>query len=473
MRGTADAVTIPHPRAGGLRAVAGRAAAGRAGAVRPRPCWRRAAIVATICLSSVPPPAHGRQVPADVLVQRLGSGSSIVRDQAERDLVAVGPAALPAVIAARDTASGETAFRLEVIQRHLEGRAAGQAVEPASVSVALRDVPARDALAAVFTQSSSTIELAAAVASGPAGDRLVSVAIDRGTFWEAVDAVLDRAGLSLEYGDRPPGLVIVDRPGPTDVAVAAGPLRVSVAGVEPTGPPPAADRPRPRGARVTLRVAWEPRLEPLLLRLPVRSVVAEGPAGEAVPPAQRLAVIEAAIPGGRPWLDLPLSLTAAATPLEALGMLRGTIVVWIAGLEHEFQWRSSGTDGGLPATTARGGATQRIAAAEVSLLEVVRQPGRLSVRTRVTYAAPSEALASHHTWLASRGVQACLPDGSPLDRIEQRVESRTEQGMTATASFATDPGGPSPAVLIRWRLPIAIHEVPIDFALRGVPLPAP
>jgi hypothetical protein len=46
--------------------------------------------------------------------------------------------------------------------------------------------------------------------------------------------------------------------------------------------------------------------------------------------------------------------------------------------------------------------------------------------------------------------------------------------MTAAATFALPPaasGGQAEALQIRWRLPIAIHEVPIDFALRNLPLP--
>jgi len=505
MLGTAFSTTIPQPRPAGLRRTGKKSSrcpacgSGSQSACRRqrRLCGRLTTVVA-LTLITATHAARGRAEPPELLVQRLGSGRAAVREQAARDLVALGPDVLPAVVAARDTATGEPRFRLEGIQRQLERLAASRAVEPATVSLAAREVPAREALASIFAESGSRIDLDPLVSTGGAGNRPVTLALDRATFWEAIDDLLDRAGLSLAYAPEPPGLAIVDREstdgrGRDGPVVAAGPLRVAVARVEPTGLPPPPDQPRSRGARVTLRVAWEPRLEPLMLRLPARSIVAEGPAGEAVPPAQRLAVIEAAIPDGRPWLDLPLQLAAPAVPLDSLGMLRGTMVVWLAGREHEFHWNAIPGGAGRPAAgAARGGATQQVAAVEVSLLEAVRRDGMLVVRTRVEYAAASEALASHHTWLASRPVRASLTDGLEFRQVEQRVESRSDRGMTAAARFdlgALDPGaldlgrfdqggsGPdragSPGLQIRWQVPIAIHEVPIDFALRGIPLAPP
>jgi len=410
----------------------------------------------------------------DRLVRRLGAATLADREAAERQLEAAGVAALPTVVAARATAVGEAAFRLEWIQRELERRAALAAVEPAVVTLVARELPVRAALAELFARSGSRIELAPEVRDGVAGSREVTLALDRLTFWEAVDEILDAAGLALECDTGPPPAAAAalritaggDRAdGPH---VAAGPVRVAVADVEPAG----------RGARVTLRLAFEPRLEPLLVRLPARSIVAEGPAGEAMPAAQRAAVVEATVPRGRRWLDLPVRLSASAVPLESLAMLRGTLEIWLAGLDHGFRFPGVRPQvGALPPP-------QRVAAAEVRLLECAAAGDRLSVRASITYDAPSEALASHHTWLASRPLEAFAADdgaaGGPrraarrLEPIEQRVEVRSDRGLTAAASFALPRGGAGghvQEVEIVWTLPTAIHQVPVDFAILGVPLP--
>jgi hypothetical protein len=442
-------------------------------------------------------------------IRRLGSAAVADREAAERELVAAGAAALPTVVASRAAATGETAFRLEWIQRELERRTAVAAVEPAAVSLVAHDLPARAALAEVFARSGGGIELAVEVAAGAAGRRGVTLALERATFWESVDAILDAAGLALECSAGPPpdgtATMRITDAGPEGAAldgaaqhgavaphVAAGPVRVSVVGVEPTTARPdatgaASTTPTGsrRGARVTLRVAFEPRLEPLLVRLPARSLVAEGPAGEAMPAAQRAAVVEATVPRGRPWIDLPVRLSAAAVPLERLGMLRGTLELWLAGLDYDF--RFPGVRPGLGPVPHP---PQRVAAAEVRLLECAAAGDRLSVRASITYDAPSEALASHHSWLASRRLEAVAAvdttagnsavgddvrrSARRLDLLEQRVEARSDRGLTAAASFAlpTDGTAVRPRdVEIRWTLPAVIHHVPVDFAILAVPLP--
>ncbi len=465
----------------------------------PSVSWRailfRWAVLLASVLAFVGRAADGQPMPPERLLQQLDSGSLATRDRAERDLITLGPTVLPMVARARQTATAEAGFRLDGILQRLERLAAERAVEPTTVSFSVENLPCRDALATLFNQTGSRIELGPSVATGEAGDRRISVSFERATFWEAMTAVLDTAGLSLEHDTAPPGLRIV----PADAAVspdavlgrignaalpavAAGPLRVAVVGIEPVGPPVEPGESRPRGARVILRVTWEPRLEPLLIRLPMRSLVAEGPAGEAMPPAQRASVVEALVPTSRQWLDLPALLATPAHSLESLGMLRGTMVVWLAGMEHTFLFQPFQLTGvspsaARPALDAASHAQPerlRVAQAEVRLLDVASQEGQVLVRASVTYDAPSEALASHHTWLQSRKIEVFHADGRPLEPVDQRVEMRSDQGLTAAATFALPPaavGGQAEALQIRWRLPIAIHEVPIDFALRNVPLP--
>jgi hypothetical protein len=444
---------------------------------RPRRSAARWRFLAAAAVAVTGTMAAGDESP-ERLIERLGAGSLAVRERAERELVALGPAVLPLVAAARGSAGAEAAFRLEAIERRLEGLAAERAVEATTLSMTAGETTARDALNALFAQAGGRIDLAREVADGAAGNRLLTVSGDRTTFWEALDDVLDRSGLELEFLESPPGLRIIDATrdasGHTEAAVlkrdrhaAAGPLRVAVAAVEPAGPAAVPGAAPGRGARVIIRVAWEPRFQPLLMRLAMRSIVAEGPAGETVPVAQRAAVIDATIPARRAWLDLPVRLAAPAVPVPAVAALRGTLTVWAAGLEHEFVMAIPGAV--LTADRPAAGVL-RVAQAEVRLVEATRVDDRLLVRASVSFDRPSEALASHHTWLAAKEMHA-LAGGIPLDLIEQRVDDRTERGLTAAASFALPAAAAAQEVTVRWRLPIAIHEIPVDFALRDVPLP--
>lgn len=300
------------------------------------------------------------------LVVDLDSGSRAARDAAERQLLQAGPAALSAIHAARATARGEGAFRLERIERALEAAAAAEAVEK---------------------------------------------------------------GLAT--------------------------LAVKVRRVEPIGA-------TPKAARVILDAAWEPPLEPLVIRLPLADVVAEGPAGEALPVTPRQAVIEPALTPGATSVDLPLKLTQPEHPLDTIGLLRGTLRLWLAGRPHAFEFPLDGD----------GPRTQTAARATVSLEDPIVRGGLLLVTARVTYDAPSEALASHRSWLTLCLLEVVGADGRPLPRIDQTPSARSERGLTTTASFRL-PDGTSrlpPGLRASWRLPMAIHETSFDFVIRDVSL---
>ena len=195
-------------------------------------------------------------VPADVaaaapFIRGLGSGSLASRDDAERRLVALGPAALPEIVAARSSATGETAWRLDGIRRQLEREATAQAIEASVVTLEWRDVAARQCLADVFARTGNTIPLDDAVARGAAGGRPVTHRLARATFWEAIAGLLDHADLDLATTREPPGLRIVARPSTAGhrrrPGGTSGPFRVDVARVEPIG--------SGTSSRIVLRVA--------------------------------------------------------------------------------------------------------------------------------------------------------------------------------------------------------------------------
>ena len=425
------------------------------------------------------------------LLRRLGSGSLEARDAAERDLLRMGTTILPLVVAAgpaRGTAfrdrpgvvDGEREFRRRDIQHQLERMATAQAIEPAVVTLSIRDATAAEAVSRVCEASGNRMAVDAAV-DGPAQEppaKPISIDCDRFTFWEALADVLDQAGLDLDFPPesgprivRPPAGRPDDGTGRPGRPVAAGPLRVEVARVEPTGG-------NTGGVRMVLRIAWEPRLEPLLVRLPMASVVAEGPAGEAMPPGQRAAVVEATAVGRRGWLDLPLVLPQPDPPLESLGMLRGTLELWLAGREQAFEFDLEPLDPKLAGEDRVAGErppSLRMARAEVSLRQVALQADRLLVTASVVYDEPSEALASHRTWLAARPLEVIDAEGRPVEKVGQSVEERSDRGLTTTGVFRFSGGGPFPlrGMRVRWTLPMAIHEVPVDFAIRRVALPAP
>lgn len=251
------------------------------------------------------------------------------------------------------------------------------------------------------------------------------------------------------------------------VAVEGGQVAVSVSGAEAIGGGPAGSAAAATGARIRLRIDWADGPAPLVVKLPLRSIVAEGPNGEVLPPAQRAAVIEAVVPRDRHWLELPISLTQPSPPLGSLASLRGTVSVWVTGMEHAFEF--TGVDGRQPLPGQP--RTVQLGRARVTLEDVAVRQDRLLVTASIAYDEPTEALESHHNWLTERPLELLAADGTAAATIAQTVQQRSTRGLTVMAEFARPAGTLGSSLRLRWRLPIAIHEVPVDFAIRTIPLP--
>lgn len=220
--------------------------------------------------------------------------------------------------------------------------------------------------------------------------------------------------------------------------------------------------------RVMLRAQWGAALVPLAIRLPMRSIVADGPAGEAMSPTHRVAIVEPAVTPDTKSVSLPVSLAQPAPRLESLASIRGTLSLWIAGREHDFE---------IPLDAA-GPNRLRVGHATVTLVDHSVREGVVRVTVELAYDEPTEALASHRSWLTGRLVEVVSNDGTPLHRQSQSMVARSERGGRFTAAFAMPAaaarGSNAPVDLrLRWRLPMAIHEVPFDFTVRNVPLPGP
>jgi hypothetical protein len=116
-----------------------------------------------------------------------------------------------------------------------------------------------------------------------------------------------------------------------------------------------------------------------------------------------------------------------------------------------------------------------MARADVTLRQITLQADRLLVTASVVYDEATEALASHRTWLAERPIELSDAAGRPVEKIGQSVQHRDDRGLTTTGVFRLDGGRPATlrGMRVRWKLPIAIHQVPVDFAIRDVALPAP
>jgi hypothetical protein len=410
-------------------------------------------------------------VPVASLVSALGSPSRRDREEAEAAVIARGPAVLGELSRLAPLAVGEARLRLERATAILEKQLIERDLEPTSITIAVERVPARDVLARIAAESGNRLELAREVAEADAGGRVVSLAADRETFWEIVVDVLSQASLAIDCDEEGRGVRIVEAAAGGPKAFPAGPFLVVDRGVE-IGRGGAGVRP----VRVRLALVWEPRLQPLVIRVPMQSVEVEGPAGESIPPASRMAVLEASVLPGSRWVPLVLPLSARVSeeaPLpERLGMVRATVRTWFAAGEHDFEFPID-----VPAVPAHPPRAVRVGSAIVSLDAADLRGRELAISAEAIYDEPAEPLASHRSWIAERPL-AIVASGGREDAtnasappVERSVRHRSDRGLGIAATFLLPQD--VKAATLRWTLPAALREVPVDIVLRDIPLPSP
>ena len=135
------------------------------------------------------------------------------------------------------------------------------------------EFPIAELLKELSRQSGNAIvDRRAGEATSPTNDPKLAVDFNDKPFWQALDEVLDRAGLDVDSYASGAGLAIVPRSAERSPRVGrasyAGPLRMEPVRFE------AIDdlrRPTNRSLKFFVEVAWEPRLRPILISQPLES----------------------------------------------------------------------------------------------------------------------------------------------------------------------------------------------------------
>ena len=395
---------------------------------------------------------------------QLGDPQRARREAATAALKTLGPSALPHLEAAHTHATGETAWRLAALKEALFAQAVSTAVDPTLVAPHASELSLEKALASLFASRGGSLPIARELDTAviiPAS----ALHNPTPTYWEQLQYLFTKGHCQLTASaQKPQGLVISPREStlPPRPSAAAGPFFIEVLGVS------AVPRDQPTRLRLTLQVAWEPRLTPVMLQLPMTSLIAETAASEVIPPSQRAAVVEASPRGTHGVVTLPVLLTAPPRAIDSIATVRGTLHAWVPAEDVQVRFDLSA----LPPPEANTApVSQALGDLRVELESVVVAPETLTVRARADYPT-SEALASHRTWITNRTLSLQI-DGEPCAPLGDRIVHRDQQGLTREAVFSRPKDGSAGGELgtLSWQLPLAIRDVPVDFLIRDIPLP--
>ena len=356
------------------------------------------------------------------LVHQLDALGLKERDAAEADLVRLGPAVLDHLPETTPRDSSELVHRLGTVRHKLELALAERAAKPSLVTLKGSQMPLAEVLSAIQKQTGNKIDLAE---QAPEEVRQIKldVAFDKTPFWQAVDQVLDRAGLTAYAYGEGAAVHVVPRPEAhvprARGAVYSGPFRLVPLRVvarrelrETIGD----------NLQITLEATWEPRLAPIILKQPMDAVQAVDEKGNPLKIGSREAEFEITIDPGTTATELVIPLELPPREVTRIASLKGTLSALLPGRVQTFRFKD---------LAKAKDAEQRKAGAIVTLQQVRKTGEVWEVRILVRFDEAGEALDSHRGWILNNEAHMEGPDGKPVENggLETTRRTKTEVGI--------------------------------------------
>jgi hypothetical protein len=214
-----------------------------------------------------------------ILARGLDADREAQREQAEKDLMALGTVAIPHLPASSDDDPDEFRIRLERIRNTLLERDKEVRSRPSRVTLR-GSMTGREALEALAEQTGNSLPLD----NVPGLDALIDIELEESLYWESLDEILDRLRLTVLPIDGD-AMQIVPRndlqPQRLVMASYSGSFRLEPVAISK------AQRlyePELSSTSMELALSWEPRLQPVFIRYDLEDLELKCDNGEVLRP---------------------------------------------------------------------------------------------------------------------------------------------------------------------------------------------
>ncbi|MEM9187276.1 MAG: hypothetical protein AAGB00_12355 [Planctomycetota bacterium] len=423
------------------------------------------------------PDGFGAEVEA--LVLQLGADSEDERDAARERLlelsgptIAAGEKMLNTLPKPVEQMPAAVRGALTELRRSIADRVAELTVSETRVTIDVVEEPLSEVLKQIEEQTGNRVVDYREQFGQRAGDTPVTITIDDLPFWEAMDQLLDEAGLGVYAYSGEEALAIVGREaGATPrwaTAAYAGPLRV-----EPIRLTASRNLRQVGGESLNLQleIQWEPRLAPIAFAQPLADIEAENEAGARLSVARPEGTIDLEVQSGGQALEMTLPMLLPARDTNLIATLRGKMQAIMPGRRAEFRFDKL-TGITKPIEQREGGAT-------VSLVDMRKnnEIWELRMRLKLEGADAQDAqkqgaddtFASHRGWVFGNASYLLGADGEPIEHAG--YETTMQRGNEIGLAYLFDlPDGPDGLTWV-YESPTAIVRFPVEYELSRIPLP--
>jgi hypothetical protein len=402
---------------------------------------------------NVPPPnlkTHIRE-----LVGQLDADERAERDQAEKQLVELGPEVLGLLPPITPRTPAEVKERLGRVRKTLETVNA-EAISSPTVVTLKGEMSLADALQSFEEQTGNRV-------SGY--ERLggnVEVDFDKVPYWQAFDALLDQADLNVNaYGARQGALTVQARPeGGSERSKSAA--YSGVFRIEPQRLEARRDlrNPAVNVLQLSLGIAWEPRVSPIALRQQLSEIEITHDRGETLEMTGRQGTRNVPVEFGMSAVDFGLPLALPSRESKKIASVKGRFTALVPGSVETFEFSD----------LAKSRDKELERAGVVVTFERLRKNVNLyQLIMRVRFEAATNALASHRGWVFRNEAYVLDAAGKKLDNIGLEETTRSTNEIGVAYLFDLDQG-PEGCKFV-YKTPALILQVPVEYELKDIELP--
>lgn len=399
-------------------------------------------------------PSPSEREAAEAALERLAKSS----DEAAERVLALLPAAGPTVPA-------EVTAAVDRVRIRVQRGVALRATAPSRVTLRVTRAPLAEVLAEFERQTGARLVDNRAAVGGDATPTLVTLDLADAPFWQAIDALLDEADLSVYPFGEAGELSLVTRStgeSPRRRGTAyAGPFRFEATSLATT-----------RGLRdagssrldIEVEAAWEPRLRPIALSMPMSSLVVETAEGGRVAPRNADESIDLEATTAEQLLTMTLSLALPDRRVKRLERVAGEMTALVPATRREFRFAEFGA-ATLPATQSFGAAT-------VTVRRFAKAGAVWELDMELRLADPGDALASHRGWVFDNPSYLQTPEGERIEHagFETTLQRGDLIGLVYLFDLGEEPPDPKRLTWV-YETPSGVHTIPVRWELGPLELP--
>jgi hypothetical protein len=424
------------------------------------------ALLVVVCLGfqaeTAPPAAAAVETAVQVkqLVQQLDAREKTAREAAEQSLLELGPKTLEHLPEPTAKTSAEVKQRLARVRSKLEKAQADSHKEATRITL-MGEMKLAEAVDSISKQSGNKLYLSMSDDDDAGDDEKLTFAIQDEPFWQALDKFLDQTKLTVNaYGDQA-GLALVRR-GDMATARVGRAVYIQAFRISPMDVSAARNYSSDVGnsLQLQLEAAWEPRLLPVIMTVPMSAVSATDDQGKSVNVQGAEQEFEIPIGPGQSTVGLQLAFDLPERSAQKLASVKGRLNALLPGRQETFTFAK--IDKAKKTSQTKAGVT-------VTIDEVWKNNDAWEVRVLTRFEDAAGSLQSHLNWVYNNEVKLVSPEGEeiPYDSLETTSEDENEVGMAYI--FARERGLTDHTFI--YRTPTNVTEVSLDFELTNLELP--